>query len=262
MDLLEVANRKGELRRHPWELARFNVVNKLLKEVIRNEDDYTVLDIGCGDIYFVSRLSDLYPKINFFAIDTAFDDDAIFRLTNQVGNRKIKLFKTMDEASLVLKKAADLILLLDVVEHIEHDEAFLRSLHDNPAVRSSTNIMITVPAFQTLFCSHDAFLGHYRRYTNSTLKKVLQRAGFKENKIGYFFSSLIPTRLAQVFKEKITKSGERHTTGLVQWKGGQLITGLMKSVLLLDYYFFSFIKRISGINIPGLSNYVICKKPA
>ena len=66
MDLIEVQNRKdGKIARHPWELSRLEVVNCLLKKIIKNEDGFNILDIGCGDIFFISNLSERYPKAKF-----------------------------------------------------------------------------------------------------------------------------------------------------------------------------------------------------
>src|SRR5690606_32267249 len=113
MDLLEVEKRQGATitARHPWELARFEVVNSLLKGVIKNEIGFTVLDIGCGDIFFVSSLSERYPDVTFYAIDTAFTDSIIEKYKSQINGKKIFLFKTLEEANPQLSKPADLVML-------------------------------------------------------------------------------------------------------------------------------------------------------
>ena len=264
MDLIEVSKRKdSNVIRHPWELARFDIVNELLKEFIRNEDGFNILDIGCGDILFISNMSLLYPKANFYAIDIAFTDEIILQLKEVAKGKNIFLFKTLEEANKHLNKPADLVLLLDVVEHIEDDISFLNSLNKNPAITSNTHIMITVPAYQGLFCSHDHFLGHYRRYTNKTLLETIQKTGFEKKHLGYFFTSLIPPRILQVMKEKISKPDlTKHTTGLVEWNKGSGLTSLIKNILLFDYKIYKFIRMVTGLSLPGLSNYIICKKPA
>ena len=146
MDLVEVKNRKDDnMVRHPWELARLEVVNSLLQGVIKNESGFNVLDIGCGDVFFISKLSDLYPKANFYAIDIAFTDEIISKLAESVKGKNIFLFKSLEEANQHLKNPADLVLLLDVVEHIKDDIGFLTSLHGNKAITHNTFIIITVP---------------------------------------------------------------------------------------------------------------------
>jgi trans-aconitate methyltransferase len=264
MDLLEVQKRKkGNESRHPWELARLVVINDLLKEILRNKSELNILDIGCGDIFFINQLSHLYPKANFYAIDIAFTDEIIKQLESETRGTNIFLFKTLEEAGKRLQKPADLVLLLDVVEHIEDDKSFLRSLAGNKAIGSNTKIMITVPAYQSLFCSHDHFLGHYRRYTNKTLLATIKSAGFVKQSMGYFFMSLIPPRVLQVLTEKLNKKDvSSGTTGLVEWNKGGFITKLIKTILLTDFYITRLFKKVSSINLPGLSNYIICKKAA
>lgn len=263
MDLVEVKNRKNNNHaRHPWELARFEIVRDLLKDIIKNDDEFHVLDIGCGDVFFISRLSELYPKAKFYAIDTAFTDAILLQLQDLVTGKNIFLFKTIEEANQHLKKKADLVLLLDVVEHIEDDHGFLKTLYDSKTISSDTHLMITVPAFQSLFCSHDHFLGHFRRYTNKTLLQTIENAGFRAKKIGYFFTTLIPPRIVQVIKEKIsTPNVTQNTTGLVEWNKGATTTSIIKYILLLDYKMSKLFNRITGLPLIGLSNFVICKKP-
>lgn len=262
MDLREVKSRKNAiLNRHPWELARLEVVDHLLNGIIKNADDYTILDIGCGDIYFITELSNRYPKAHFYAIDIEFTDELINELKSLVLNKNIYLFKSLDEASSHLKKPADLVLLLDVVEHIKEDVQFLTSLSKNTSISFDTNIIITVPAHQRLFNSHDYFLGHYRRYTNASLLNTIQKSGFTKIELGYFFLSLIPPRFLQVLKEKVIKPNlDNSSTGLVDWDKGELISTIFKTILLLDFKVGFFIKKHLGINLPGLSNYIICKK--
>ena len=182
MDLIEVKNRKSEIEiRHPWELARLEIVDKLLQKAIRNDENFNVLDIGCGDIYLISKLSDIYPKVNFYAIDIAFTEEIILKLKNDAGRRKIFLFKSLNEANIHIKGKADLVLLLDVIEHIGNDIDFLNDLHKNTSITNDTKILITVPAYQGLFCSHDHFLGHYRRYTNKSLIRTITETGFQSS---------------------------------------------------------------------------------
>ncbi|HQZ16505.1 MAG TPA: class I SAM-dependent methyltransferase [Vicinamibacteria bacterium] len=75
--------------------------------------------------------------------------------------------------------------LFDVVEHIEDDVAFLRSLHS--LMRPGGRLYLTVPAFQMLWSSEDDYAGHHRRYSTRTLTGSLSKAGFEVEYISYFF---------------------------------------------------------------------------
>lgn len=81
--------------------------------------------------------------------------------------------------------SAGAIGLFDVIEHVEDDEAFLRALA--PYLTSGGRLYITVPAYQWLWSSEDAIAGHYRRYTQRTLRETLRRAGFVVEFQSYIF---------------------------------------------------------------------------
>jgi hypothetical protein len=117
-----------------------------------------------------------------------------------------------------------------------------------------------VPAYQRLFCSHDTILGHYRRYSNAELRRMLEGSGLTVLDIGYFFASLVPMRIARVVKERMLKmEDDTGTTGLVTWSGGAGQTAAITRLLMTDAWISAALKRI-GITLPGLSNYAVCRK--
>jgi hypothetical protein len=259
MDLIEVKDKsKLNVARHPWELARLEVVKKLIAKHGNLSNGSIVLDVGCGDTFLVENVSSLFPQTDFIAVDTAFNDDLIELYQSHLKTTNVSLFSSLENASKKIYKEVSLVLLLDVIEHIENDVLFLQWLKKFSFIGENTIVLITVPAYQTLFCSHDIYLRHYRRYTNSRLKKNIRAAGFEPIKTGYFFFSLLLLRVLQVMKEKIQKPREM-TTGLKEWDGGPFKTKFMKRVLLFDAGSSFFLKK-TGINIPGLSNYIVCKK--
>ena len=140
----------------------------------------------------------------------------------------------------------------------EREGSFLKELTALPNFTDETRILITVPAYQSLYCSHDDYLGHYRRYTNKSLTERLGKAGVQVDKKGYFFTSLLFPRIIQKTKEKIVKPKE-NTTGLVEWKGSKGKSKLLSSILFTDFKVMYFFKKL-GINFPGLSNYAICRR--
>jgi SAM-dependent methyltransferase len=76
----------------------------------------------------------------------------------------------------------------DVVEHVADDVAFLQSI--GRTLAPGGRLYLTVPAFQSLWSQEDDDAGHYRRYTVSSLRRTIERAGLEVEYATYFFSFL------------------------------------------------------------------------
>lgn len=96
----------------------------------------------------------------------------------------------------------DQFLLLDVLEHIEDDDAFLSLLHKKTTEAGCC--LITVPAFKCLWSSEDEEAGHFRRYRIRPLCALLESKGFEICYRSYFMGFLfLPILLIRVFLERI-----------------------------------------------------------
>ncbi len=251
MDIIEHQNKANE-NRHPWELARLEVVYSFINRYFANDASINILDVGCGDTFVVSEIQKKMPRSQFYAIDTAFSVEMI----EQFQSKGISLFQHIEYLEPKIKKA-DLVLLMDVIEHIEKDKDFLKDIASKQYIKAETLFLITVPAYQSLFSAHDEFLKHFRRYSKKSLINTLKDTGFEILDSGNFFSSLLAPRLLSIAKEKV--AGKREAKGLAAWEGSEKQSKLLKEILLLDFKTTSFIHRL-GIKLPGLSSYAICRK--
>lgn len=259
MDLKE-AQYKQNQQRHPWEMARFRFFSDLVQSNLHsiNQKGGILMDVGCGDTWFVEQIALNYPNIRYFAVDINFSDEHLSMFRNKYKDGRIQVFKTIDDAAAAMPgEQADMVLLLDVIEHIQDDIAFLKMLKASSAVGAQTELVITVPAYQRLFSSHDVFLEHYRRYTNQMLVEHTRQGGWKAGETGYFFFSLLLARILVWAKERIL-GAKKYTTGLVEWDKGPFITGLVQGALVSDYRISQVLRKL-GIRLPGLSNYTLCK---
>ena len=246
--------------RHPWELARLRVVERLLNSRLRGRQPELILDIGCGDAFVAEELSRLFPDAHIAAVDTELDDETTESLSARLSSRRVSLYRSLDEAA-AQHGPADIVLLLDVIEHIADDVSFLQVLRSSPLVTPQTMFLITVPAHQGLFCSHDVFLGHYRRYNNTLLRDHLAAAGYETDEVGYFFFTALGFRLLEAGKERWQSGSSHRATGLAAWQGGPLATTLVRLMLQADFACSRILRRV-GLRLPGLSNYALCKTSA
>jgi len=84
----------------------------------------------------------------------------------------------------------DCLLLLDVLEHIERPEDFLRDVR--ASYRNARALIVTVPARQELWSNYDDRFGHFRRYTPDGLDVELRAGGFPRPHSAYVFHALYP----------------------------------------------------------------------
>jgi SAM-dependent methyltransferase len=75
-----------------------------------------------------------------------------------------------------LNKEYDHVYLSNVLEHIDDDIAVLKQIHS--VLKEDGKVVIYSPAFQVLYTSFDAQVGHFRRYSLGDLRKKLIQANF------------------------------------------------------------------------------------
>jgi trans-aconitate methyltransferase len=259
LDLKEQSVSK-ETTRHPWELARAKSINHLIKDYLKDSESVMV-DFGCGDLFFMDYTLDNYPKAKGYGFDIGFSTQDLEDLS--LNYPKIIPVNSKDNLDTLLSaKRADIVFLMDVIEHVENDQQILESIIKSDWFDTKSHLIVTVPAYQILFNSHDVFLEHYRRYTNSGLSKIVTAAGFEIVEKGYFFSSLLIPRAISKLKEKLSPPKSFEKSELVDWKGGASITNLITQTLYSDFRVNHWLNSSLGITPPGLSNYMVCQKPA
>jgi trans-aconitate methyltransferase len=261
VDITEAAARAFDIQvRHPWETARVDVVHRLVSAHVPLAEGAIVLDIGCGDTYVVEQFAARYPQARFQAVDTAFTDEVIGRLAARMREPNVNLFPSLESLPRETSEAS-LVLLMDVIEHIPDVQSFLEQVRGHRCVGRGTWLLVTVPAHQSLFCSHDRFLGHCRRYSIRQLAASLEQAGLQITETGSFFLSLLLVRAAEVLLERVIGRERQRSTGVVTWQGGRFTSAALRRVLSLDASIALLLKRV-GIRLPGLSHYAICRTSA
>ena len=262
MDLKEVKifENTQRCRRHPWEVARLKVVFSLIKKYSRlTRNNSIILDIGCGDVFLLNMISELLPNLKFVGVDTKFDKKTINNYLKESSN--LELYSSLEEMRGAINTPVNVVLMLDVLEHVQDDVGMLKNIIQTTVVDANTLFLVTVPAFRFLFSSHDKWLGHYRRYDVNLLSKKAEQSGLQVIEKGYFFASLLIPRMVKVIFEKLGIFSVRKNKGIGGWKGNNFIDTLVEFSLFLDYKVAVFMKKV-GLKIPGLSCYMICQKQA
>lgn len=148
--------------------------------------------------------------------------------------------------------------MFDVLEHLEHDNSVLNSLH-----RYMTRgglLFITVPAYKLLWSKEDEDTGHFRRYSLNGLKDLLENCGYKTCYSTYIFSVLpLPIFFGRTLPSvlKISRDSSSPQKHLDEHKGKDGIT----ESLLSNIWDFEIKKIREGRKVPfGGSCFVVAKK--
>ena len=216
----------SRLKRHPWELVRLKMLTYFIR---KNNLPKRIADIGSGDAFLASGIASLYPLSTVTAIDIKYNE----QLLALISKNKPANLSFSDNISILGKSGQiDVIILMDVLEHIEYPNQILRELLNLPTISKDTHFIITVPAFQKLFSRHDKNLGHYRRYNLKQLHELLQPLSLTIKKSGYCFNSIVLVRLLQVWHEKRKGISSSADEGIHNWKGGKKSTAIFTSLVL------------------------------
>jgi len=144
-----------------WYKAKSNLLSHILKKEGLNKHN-KILEIGPGIGNNLKILSE-FGIIDILEIENEF----INSLKNYYSNIIDKVYQNIEE----INSEYDLIIMLDVLEHIKESENFMNEV--KKIIKKNGKIVIGVPAYQSLWSGHDEALKHYRRYTWKTLKKYL-----------------------------------------------------------------------------------------
>lgn len=250
MDLSE-RGREAAVVRHPWETARADFLIGLLGRhgLLRTPRKW--LDVGAGDGWLAFALADAAgPGHSLTCWDINYDDSALRDLVHRLGG---VLFTAGEPDGLF-----DVLLLLDVVEHVEDDGGFLAGLV-NHRLDSTGRLLMTVPAWPALFGDHDTALRHYRRYSPNRARALLRSSGLTIVEEGGLFPSLLLPRALQVVMERLGR--RRDQTGVGDWSGGPLMTRITNAALAADTRLTERLSRW-GVRVPGLTYWALCERTA
>jgi hypothetical protein len=234
--------------RHPWETARCEFFIGLLRDTgLLTPARW--LDVGAGDAWLAGQLLAYGPSGT-----TVTCWDTNYSSTDLGSLEEPSLSLSREEPTGIFAR----VLLLDVVEHVEDDAAFLKRMvheHTDP----DSWVLVSVPAHQALFSRHDVFLRHYRRYGRRRCARLLEESGLVIEREGGLFHALALARAGQVFWERLgIRPTEAKPEGVGAWHHGSAVTWMVRRALSMDLWLSRTSTR-RGRYLPGLSYWALCR---
>jgi len=183
MDIKETAILGADADRHWYYRSKAEAVERYLRGAAFD----TLLDVGAGSGYFSRHLLANSALTTAYCVDPNYSHEWQERVDG-----KLLHFLRGTAAT-----PADLVLLMDVLEHVDEPVALLREYRQK--ARDDATFLISVPAFQWLWSAHDVFLGHKRRYTIAALEETVRAAGLQVCASSYYYAAIFPLALAVRF---------------------------------------------------------------
>lgn len=182
-------------RTHWWFRARREILSGIVREHVPAGG--SILDVGCGTGYVLEQLRGSY---DVHGID---DAEIAVRFCHSKGLEFVE--RGVLGSTRLSREAYDLVMFLDVIEHIDDDVGALRSAAQ--VLAPEGRVLVTVPALQLLWSEHDVVHHHRRRYDRASLTRSLRAAGLEPEWMSYFNTLLFPLVFAARMVGRLKKSG-------------------------------------------------------
>jgi hypothetical protein len=186
----------------------------------------TLLDIGAGSGFFTKSMLQLNSELTAICIDPNYE----YEWHESEG--KVKFLKSTENNS------ADIYLFVDVLEHVSDDLALLTSY--TKQAPSGAIVMISVPAFKSLWSPHDVFVDHFRRYRLKEVEKLVSQADLELLESRYLFGVIFPVAwLVRKLKRNAPPSSDLASVPT-------LLNALLRFVLKLEHR--TLINKVAGVS--------------
>jgi SAM-dependent methyltransferase len=170
---------------HWWFVSRRSIIEMVLRSQVKSIGPHSkILDAGCGTGGNLDLLSSLGCDVTGLEMEP----DAA-EIARSKSGKAVYIGSLPDQIPFA-DESFDLIVLLDVLEHIEDDIGTLASL--TAKLKPGGNLLITVPAFSFLWSSHDEAHHHKRRYRLNELVGKMQHCNLQPKYASYFNTWLFP----------------------------------------------------------------------
>jgi len=176
--------------RHWWYAGKRRIAEAMLRRFLRpagapNGDAAPrprVADIGCGCGAMLQQLRARYDVVGV-------DPSPHAREFCARRGIEVALGSLPDQLPLA-PSSFDAVLLLDVVEHLDDDEASIRASAE--LLKPGGVMVCTSPAYQWLWTDWDVQHHHRRRYTLDQFRALFLRAGLRIELASYANTALFP----------------------------------------------------------------------
>lgn len=180
---------------HWWWRARSEFIVETLRRIQPSQRWREILDVGCGDGLF-------FPLLREFGEVEGVEPFS--DLLDPQNPDRSRIHNCAFDENFQPRKQYSLILMLDVLEHLENPAGALK--HVRELLEPGGTVLITVPAFMVLWTNHDEINHHFTRYTKSELRRISANAGLDTLEDRYIYHWTVPVKMAFRIAERVLRS--------------------------------------------------------
>lgn len=194
MDLKELDILGTDISSHWYYYSKAKAMMRMIEWV----NPSVILDVGAGSGYFSNYLLRASDAEEAWCVDVSYPVES----DRSEGAKPVHFRHAIDRVN------ADLVLMMDVLEHVDDDVGLLREYAAK--VPRGSQFLISVPAFEFLWSGHDVFLEHKRRYSLDQIENVIEQAGLIVNRGVYYFAAVFPIAATIRLLEKLFRNDDRN----------------------------------------------------
>jgi SAM-dependent methyltransferase len=232
--------------RHWWYRGRRRIIRAELDR-LGLAPGARILDAGCGSGRTLQELV-AYGEVQGIELDPGAAELASSRGVGEVRIGRLEELPWEDAQF-------DLITCLDVIEHTPDDRITLRELRR--VSKPGGFLLVTVPAYQALWSTHDVANHHYRRYSRGQMRAAAVEAGWRVRRMTSFNGLLLgpaaAVRLAE--RRRLSQPVADHKPNVTL--GPEWLNAVLEQPLRLEARWLA-----SGRSMPaGLSLLAVLQNP-
>jgi SAM-dependent methyltransferase len=233
--------------RHWWYRGRRRIIRAELDRLAL-APGARILDAGCGSGRTLEELV-AYGEVQGIELDPGAAELASSRGVGEVRIGRLEQLPWEDAQF-------DLITCLDVIEHTPDDRVTLSELRR--VSKPGGFLLVTVPAYQGLWSTHDVANHHYRRYSRPRMRAAAGEAGWRVRRMTSFNGLLLgpaaAVRLAE--RRRLSQPVADHKPNVTI--GPEWLNAVLEQPLRLEARWLS-----SGRSMPaGLSLLAVLENPS
>lgn len=224
-----------------WFVGRRRLVRQLIASYAPARS-CRLLDAGCGTGGTMQRVADLGE------IHGCDYSEYALQFCRQRG------FTLLSAASVMalpyLDTCCDVVISCDVLEHLTDDVVAIREMLR--LLRPGGVLILTVPAHQFLWSEHDEALRHQRRYSARELRRQLEEAGARVEKLSPVVTvAFLPILLFRLLQRLRPKAPEEPKTDLRILPPA--LNSMLVGVLRIENWLLRYINLPTGTSLVAVA---------